>query len=454
MPRDEGGHRFVVYADSCSGVPGHTHEENLIRINDVIASLDPAPQFICFPGDEIQGLTGDEDFLKAQWSYWLDTEMAWLDREKIPLYHTTGNHTTYNPMSERVFREVLDLPRNGPPDQIGLSYYVRRENLLMVFVNTLFSGRGGEGRVEHTWLDRILTEHADCSFKLVFGHHPVHAVNGFSGVYQRNICPEDGSRFWEVLVRHGVTAYVCSHILAFDVQVHEGVLQILTAGAGTADRMPEGIEYLHCVQAALDQEGLRYQVLDGQGVVREWLTWPLKLPPSDSWRAMGDEVPAPVNVWGKSRYMSDVLVWKIAGITGKPGSGAFQTLLQGVSKNSPGNGPVRVGLAGVEQRFCMQMSRGPGKSPHFWHGPALPPGVPFEIHLACHAGMGPGGVLWRAGDNASWSSMAAASPWGLESVNWPNHWITGHRIEGPDDSPFLGINLNIATHMQSQTLSI
>ena len=74
-------------------------------------------------------------------------------------------------------------------------------------------------------------------------------------------------RFWEILVRHGVLAYVCSHILAFDLQVHDGVLQILTAGAGTAHRMPEDIEYLHCIQAALDaMMVLRYQVLDTDGL--------------------------------------------------------------------------------------------------------------------------------------------------------------------------------------------
>ena len=77
--------------------------------------------------------------------------------------------------------------------------------------------------------------------------------------------PENGRRFWDVLRRHGVFAYLASHMLAFDVQAHEGVLQIVTAGSGTKHRMPEEIEYLHAVQAALDDDGLRYQVLDDAG---------------------------------------------------------------------------------------------------------------------------------------------------------------------------------------------
>ena len=83
-----------------------------------------------------------------------DTEMAWLDRNGIPLFHTPGNHTTYDIQSEAVYRDVMaHLPQNGPPDQRALSYYVRRGNLLMVFVNTMWSGSGGEGTVETLWLE-------------------------------------------------------------------------------------------------------------------------------------------------------------------------------------------------------------------------------------------------------------------------------------------------------------
>ena len=277
LPR-QGGHQFVLYGNSCSGVPGALHETTFAAVNAVVRRLQPQPEFILFPGDEIIGLTSDPDTLRAQWRYWLDVEMGWLDRAPTPLWHTTGNHTAYDEMSEDVFREVLQLPHNGPAGQDGLSYWVRRGDLLMVFVHTLWTGLGGEGHVETDWLETVLAEHADARHKLVLGHHPVFPVNGFSGTYQREIGHEYADRFWNILVGADVLAYVCSHILAFDVQVHRGVLQICTAGAGTAHRMPEGVEYLHCVQAALDGDGLRYHVLDTDGVVRERLQWPLRTP--------------------------------------------------------------------------------------------------------------------------------------------------------------------------------
>ncbi|MBN1583682.1 MAG: hypothetical protein JXA89_23450, partial [Anaerolineae bacterium] len=160
VPRDGDGHQFVCYADCCSGIPGAPHEATFASVNAVVSRLAPRPEFICFPGDEIKGLAADDATLRSQWRYWFEHEMAWLDREAIPLYHTTGNHTAYDAASEAVFRELLaHLPRNGPPGQEGLSYFIRRGDLLMVFVNTMWSGIGGDGRVETTWLERTLADH-------------------------------------------------------------------------------------------------------------------------------------------------------------------------------------------------------------------------------------------------------------------------------------------------------
>ncbi len=225
------GHQFVVYGDSCSGVPGAIHEGTTAAVNAVVARIAPKPEFVCFLGDEVIGLTTDEARLRAQWRHWFESEMAWLDRETIPLYHTTANHTTYDAMSERVYADVMaHLPANGPADQRHLSYVIRRDDLVMVFVNTMWTGLG-EGRVETTWLEETLAAHADARYKLVLGHHPVFPINGYSGDFQREIEHENGRHFWEILVHHGVLAYFCSHMLAFDTQVHDGVLQVMTAGA-------------------------------------------------------------------------------------------------------------------------------------------------------------------------------------------------------------------------------
>jgi hypothetical protein len=265
------------------------------------------------------------------------------------------------------------------------------------------------------------------------GHHPVYPVNGFAGPLQREIHQEDGARRWELLVRHGVVAYLCSHILAFDVQVHDGVLQLLTAGAGTLHRMPEEVEYLHVVQLALDTLGLRYQVLDRDGVIRERLDWPPRFPKSSTWRPLAAGV-QPVPAARVGAPLSVPVAWSVSGLTADDG-GAEQTILSAWD-SGPALPPLWLGLRGSENRLALLLAPAAGRSPHLWLGPSLPPGRPFTLQLALHPDMGPGGVLWRVADDAPWSSLAAASPWGPERLHWPARWSVGHDKPGPAARPF------------------
>ncbi len=437
LPRGK-GHQFLLYGDSCSGVPGALHETTFAAVNAVVQRLRPQPEFILFPGDEIIGLTPDADALRAQWRYWLDTEMAWLDRAATPIWHTTGNHTTYDLMSEAVFGSVLNLPNNGPPGQAGLSYFVRRGDLLMVFVNTLWSGLGGEGHVEIDWLEATLRVHGDARHKLVLGHHPVFPVNGFAGTYQREIGHEYVRPFWHVLVKENVLAYLCSHILAFDVQAHGGVLQICTAGAGTAHRMPEGVEYLHCVQAALDEQGLRYQVLDVEGAVRERLEWPLPSPNPARWRQLplGE-----AEAMFSGRVQSGCRIeLRLAGQSAATDVEPAQTIFTAFAPGSIA--PFWLGLRGPRQTLTIMVGGDPGRSPSYWFGPDLRRGESFDIHVRIYPDMGPGGLLYRHHNTPHWSSFDSATARGLEQLSWPQRWAIGHGQGGGEDRPFRGAALN------------
>jgi hypothetical protein len=435
-PRGE-GQQFLLYGDACSGVPGALHEGKFAAINAVIRRLAPQPEFIIFPGDEIIGLVADPEELRAQWRHFLEVEMGWLDRKSTPIWHATGNHTAFDEMSEAVFAEMLDPPRNGPQGQEGLSYWVRRGELLMVFVHTLWTGIGGEGHVETEWLREVLNEHAAARHKFVIGHHPVHPVNGFSGPYQREIGPEHAERFWKALVEADVFAYVCSHILAFDVQVHRGVLQLCTAGAGTAHRMPEGVEYLHCVQAALDSHGLRYQVLDIEGKVRERLEWPLPDVQGEVWQAL----PAGESraVWSGGPRPAPALAFRFTGEAGPAGTASAQTLLAAFS---PGRlATFWVGLSGPSQRLTVIIGREAGRSPCYWLGRSFAPDEAFDIEIVIQPDMGPGGILAREAGERRWSSLAGASAHGPERLDWPARWIVGHGPAGAKDRRFAGVRL-------------
>ena len=331
---------------------------------------------------------------------------------------------------------MLDLPKNGPTGQEGLSYWARRGDLLLVFVHTLWSGLGGEGFVETEWLEQTLREHKDARHRLVVGHHPAYPVNGYAGDYQRTIAPECVDRFWEILVEHDVTAYLCSHILAYDAQVHCGVLQICTAGAGTAHRMPEGDEFLHAMQVALDDDGLRCQVLDTDGIIRETLSWP---------RAAWSFTKNKRFLVGRSSAEFDLVReelpvrFEFIGTAASDGEGKAQTLL--AMGEADALSSLWIGLRGQRQRLTVVVGNEPGRSPHYWFGPELTAGASFAIEVLLHRGMGPCGILCRSRLDGPWTSLSAASSWGLERMLPAPTWSIGQSSRGAEDLPFRGDGL-------------
>lgn len=437
------------------------HEKNFKAVNQVIASLNPSPQLICFTGDNIMGNVSDYDELRRQWKYFLETEMAWLDRHRTPFYSTTSNHNTYDAGSEQVWREVFsDLPQNGPENQKGLSYYVRKDNLLLVCVNTNFSGFAdpperqvgqlGHGHVECRWLERILAENSDATYKFVAGHVPAHPLNGYSRYPVWRMFPDEATTFWEVLVKHGVIAYLCSHVIAFDAQVHSGVLQITTGGAGTNHGprgfMPGRTEYLHAVQMAVDKRGLRYQVLDAAGKAREWLEWPVKVPRLHQWQKVpADSVASVLKAASAFLNQEDnrkcLTGFRFSGVTSERDPGS-QTLLCGWDDQEPST-TIWVGLEGRSNQLKVRILPESGGSAEIWTGPSFAPSQAFHFELLLHGAMGPGGVLFRRGQSDAWSSLLSSSSRGVERMLWPPSWAVGNAESGRKDRPFLGHELRL-----------
>jgi len=448
MPRDKTGHQFVLYADCCSGIPGGARSANLRSVNDVVTRIRPAPEFVAFPGDAVSGLTADYDALRGQWEYWYGTEMKWLEGAGIPLFQSTSNHNTYDPKSEEVFRRVhRHVPQNGPSDQKGLAYYVRRGDLL--YVSTHQPDRRWPGAppsyrpnmvFDAAWLDRVLTEHKDAQFKFVAGHYPVFPVNGYVESPLWCFKPEERAPFWNVLARHEVDAYLASHIIAFDVQVHEGVPQIVSGGAGTVygpgGAMPGLTEYLHVVQLAIDDRALRYQVLDVTGTVREQLSWPFSLPPSNEWEpvAAGDDA----GRLQSEKEVSRIVGWRFRGRLGRATHDAApQTLLCGWRPGEE-TADVWIGFEGDPARLTVRLQTGSELGVQTWEGAGFKSGAEFDFLLALHPGMGPGGILYRRDDSAPWTSLRSTSPKGAEDLTWPRKWAMGMKYGNSSDQPFLG----------------
>lgn len=446
QPRTGDGAQFVFYGDCCSGIPGEPFEDNFSAVNCVLAQLCPPPEFILFSGDHVYGLTNDYEELRRQWRHWHEREMEWL-APSIPHFPATSNHNTYDTLSESVWREVFHhLPQNGPPGQEGLTYYMRRGPLLLVSVNTSFSGLDGAGHVECEWLDQVFKDNADASYKLVFGHHPIHTVNGYTRYPHWRIVPDQAEAFWAVLVRHGVVAYLCSHIIAFDVQVHEGVLQICSGGAGTNygpnGFMPGPEEYLHAVQAAVDAYGLRYRTIDTARTPREWLNWPLCEPPMEVWKSLETtwtSLPAFLSN-EQAGESANVKRFRFSGVAGNRDS-ARETLLCGWHRREE-RATIEVAIEYGE--VVVDLVPRLGEAPIRWKRGTVEVEQEFSFELLFHPAMGPGGILFRTTPESSWSSLKSTCAIGMAQMSWPDEWQVGMGASGLNDAPFRGRCLKVA----------
>jgi hypothetical protein len=321
---------------------------------------------------------------------------------------------------------------NGPAGQETLAYWVRDGNLLYVslhqpdcYAEPNSQPVRGLADAEAAWLESVLTANADADHIFVAGHYPVFPVNGYSSLPW---CFTPGARatLWDILVRNRVTAYLCSHVLAFDVQVHDGVLQITSGGAAGGDPdfdsapiphglMPGPMEFPHITQLAIDAQGLRYRVHDITGTVREQLAWP---PPAlEAWLTEAatvstGELAADALLLLRLREIADHSQLVASGL--RPN--AFMDTVEWLRSE---DSRFFAGIDSVSHRFVIDL-----ELDHYgrqrWHGPVLDLSQPAQIEMLLHPGMGPGGLLYRQNRSDSWSSMSTSSAVGLEAFTWPD----------------------------------
>jgi hypothetical protein len=240
---------------------------------------------------------------------------------------------------------------------------------------------------------------------------------------------------WDVLTQHGVEAYICSHVIAFDVQVHRGVLQITSGGAGTiygpGGAMPCPPEYHHFVDLAADDLGLRLQTRDIMGSLREWLVWP----PGNACEhhlvesAKADTVIeiAEPDVWCRDVRASHLLVWRFTGPCGSTSTPHQLHLLSARAADGEDGFEICIDAGRLVAR--RHEAAGGKRLTTRWSGPTVPSGPAIDVEIGIHTGMGPGGVLWRfASRNLAWSSMTTAAATGFEGLHWCGRWSLGRGL--------------------------
>jgi hypothetical protein len=170
---------------------------------------------------------------------------AWIKRMEqfgLTYYTAIGDHELGDdpwpeskrklvPHFERVYNNYLKMPQNGPESKKGLSYFVRKGNLLLITVetfeivdDTMFVDVRGE-QIE--WLKKILKDNTDASFKIVQGHTPIWGDIKCRSCSYLKIDKGKESEFYKVLIDNKVDLYLCGEFHDVTILQSDGLWQIV-----------------------------------------------------------------------------------------------------------------------------------------------------------------------------------------------------------------------------------
>ena len=149
---------------------------------------------------------------------------------------------------------------------------------------------------------------------------------------------------------------------------------------------------------------------------------------------------------GPIDWTRELVAFRIRGT--RAGGKSDQTLLCGVDSGE-GVEPIWIGIDGDSGRLLVRLVPLSGHGWQVWKGPRLAANASFDLEVALHPHMGPGGVLLRADETSAWSTLTSTSSKGCENLKRPQRWAMGHGQSGPGDRSFTGDLLKVTIARQT-----
>ena len=221
---------FAVFGDSrgpLSGPPvSPVFDEVLERVNETDAS------FCIHTGDFYVGAPGSEENSRWQANLFLES----IERLEIPWYPVMGNHEA-DGLGWAVCQELVF---EGKPTYYSFDVDNCHFVILDVYMPDAWTSLSPE---QMAWLKDDL-ENTGKAHTFVFLHPPLYSVMEFSYSLVFNVGTEVRDQLAALLVQHEVDAVFCGHQHFYSTLRYQGLMQIITGGAGAPLGTPGGEEYL------------------------------------------------------------------------------------------------------------------------------------------------------------------------------------------------------------------
>jgi predicted MPP superfamily phosphohydrolase len=221
--------RIAVLADtqgfSASDVP---YNDRLLPLQiEAILKARPTVDAVLVCGDLIHGQT-TADAVIADLLAWRAAIRPLVDAG-IAVYVVPGNHDLMAlDGADAAWQAVFsDLPANGPADELYMTYSFDLGAAHIAAVCN--ESPKHRHRVNTDWLAADLAD-SDAKVKIVFGHDPAFPDARHIGA-SLDAYPNERDIFWQTLIDHGVTLYLCGHAHTYDHWINTGVHQIICDGS-------------------------------------------------------------------------------------------------------------------------------------------------------------------------------------------------------------------------------
>ncbi|HET6644243.1 MAG TPA: metallophosphoesterase [Fimbriimonadales bacterium] len=195
-------------------------------------------KFMAWTGDTVSGYVDDPAVFESQLRDWVQVMKPIYDAG-IPVLPCRGNHEAGATDSANVWRKVFSgpygVPQNGPQEEIGLTYFYGKGDVLMIGLDQYGANKE---EVNQPWLDDVLARYPK-RFIFAFGHEPAFMDGAHKDTLDANPVARDA--FWNSLIAAGSRVYFGGHDHLYDHMIitraeapHGPVMHQVTAGTAGA----------------------------------------------------------------------------------------------------------------------------------------------------------------------------------------------------------------------------
>jgi len=244
--------QFAIVTDRTGGHHPGVFQDAVRKLNLM------QPEFVVSVGDLIEGYTTDEDRINLEW----DEFTGFIDQLEMPFFYLPGNHDFTNEVMANIWEE-----RFGPS-----YYHFVYKDVLFLCLNSeeamKGSNLGGIEKPQYNYVKKVLDEHKDVRWTLLFMHQPLWLF--------------DNTRYWKdveaLLMDREHTVFVGHHhhYIKYTRNNSKYIL-LATTGGMSQLRGPNFGEFDHMVWVTMTENGpvIANLLLEGiwdENVVTEEIT--------------------------------------------------------------------------------------------------------------------------------------------------------------------------------------